>query len=309
MTRQTTVLQEMSQLKRVLLAVAPLVVIALVAVGALLWRTGGDETFKGVPADDPGPIHVHGLGINPGDGALFIATHTGLYRLDRGESKAKRVAERHQDTMGFTVVGPDRFLGSGHPDLNEAQEKGLPSLLGLIESDDSGETWKSISLSGQADFHVLRSLGNQVYGYDSSNNRLLASADRGRSWDELTLPGPLLDLAASPRDPRRLVAATASQREQGLHLSLDGGESWSRLDGPAGLLAWPAPDQLYLLTGAGQVFSSPDGGARFEQRGELSGQPAAFLASGPDELYVALHDGTIEHSTDGGQTWELRSRP
>jgi hypothetical protein len=44
---------------------------------------------------------------------------------------------------GFTVVGPNRFLGWGHPDLKEAREKHLPSLLGLIESTDSGESWQS----------------------------------------------------------------------------------------------------------------------------------------------------------------------
>src|SRR5687768_15629237 len=78
---------------------------------------GGSGTSEagGPKTGDPGPIHVHGLGINPKDGALFVATHTGLFRAGAGESRASRVADRFQDTMGFTVVGPDRFLGSGHP--------------------------------------------------------------------------------------------------------------------------------------------------------------------------------------------------
>jgi hypothetical protein len=155
-----------------------------------LWRSSdGGKTFSGVPAADPGPVHVHGLGVNPADGALFIATHTGLYRVDEAEQKAMRVGKRFQDTMGFTIVGPNRFLGSGHPDLNEAREKNLPSLLGLIESTDSGESWEPISLLGEADFHVLRFAGERVYGYDSSNDRLLVSGDRGRSWEELEKPG------------------------------------------------------------------------------------------------------------------------
>jgi hypothetical protein len=36
--------------------------------------------------------------------------------------------------MGFTIVGPNRFLGSGHPDLRDD----LPPLLGLIESTNRG---------------------------------------------------------------------------------------------------------------------------------------------------------------------------
>ena len=60
---------------------------------------------------------MHGLGIDPADGALFIATHTGLYRVAPGSDKARRVGSGFRDTMGFTVVGPNRFLQSGHPDL------------------------------------------------------------------------------------------------------------------------------------------------------------------------------------------------
>lgn len=35
-------------------------------------------------ADDPGLIHVHGLGINPADGTLYAATHTGLFAVRDG---------------------------------------------------------------------------------------------------------------------------------------------------------------------------------------------------------------------------------
>ena len=286
-----------------------LALLALLAVGGLLWLSadGEEATLSGVPATDPGPVHVHGLGVNPADNALFIATHTGLYRADEGERKATRVGERYQDTMGFTVVGPNRFLGSGHPDLREAQAKNLPSLLGLIESTDEGQSWESISLSGEADFHVLRFAGERVYGYDASNDRLLASSDRGRSWNELKKPGPLVDLAVDPDDARRIVVASAGGLDEGLFESRDGGESWRRVSEAVGLLAWP--DRLYMISGGGPVFASRDGGRRLEGQGEIGGQPAALVSEGSRELYVALHDGTIKRSTDGGATWTVRSTP
>jgi hypothetical protein len=272
----------------------------------LLWLSSdGDETFSGVPAADPGPVHVHGLGVNPADGALFIATHTGLYRVEPGERKAERVGGRYQDTMGFTIVGPNRFLGSGHPDINEAREQNLPSLLGLIESTDSGESWEPISLLGEADFHVLRFGGNRVYGYDASNDRLLVSADRGRTWNELQRPGPLVDLAVDPSNERWIVATT----EEGLFESRDGGETWDRVGEAVGLLAWPKRERLYLVAGGGQMFTSGDGGRRLRHLGEIGGQPAALLAQAASDLYVALHDGTIKRSTDGGSTWMVRSTP
>ena len=188
------------QLPRGLLFLAGLAAVGVVVAGALLWNSSGEKTeevFAGVPFTDPGPIHVHGLGINPADGSLFIATHTGLFRVGKHSRKAVRIADRYQDTMGFSIVGPNRFLGSGRPD---AREQNLPPLLGLIESTDAGKTWKPISLLGDADFHVLRSVGKHVYGYDASNDRLLASADEGRAWRELDRPGPMVDLAPTARE-------------------------------------------------------------------------------------------------------------
>ena len=110
---------------------------------------------QGPRSTDPGLIHVHGLGLNPKDGALFIATHTGLFRLAAGERNPERVAGRYQDTMAFTVVGPGRFLGSGHPDGRER----LPPFLGLIESRDAGQSWRPVSLLGKVDFHLLEVVG------------------------------------------------------------------------------------------------------------------------------------------------------
>lgn len=293
---------------RGLLLFAGLGAIGLIAAGALLWQASGDEGgVSGVSGADPGPVHVHGLGINPADNALYIATHTGLYWVEQGERKAERIGDRYQDTMGFTIVGPNRFLGSGHPDINEAREKNLPSLLGLIESTDEGKSWQSISLSGEADFHVLRFTGERVYGYDASNDRLLVSGDRGRTWNELEKPGPLVDLAVDPGDDRRIVVTSAGGLEEGLFESRDGGQSWKRISDAVGLLAWPG--RLYLIAGGGQVFTSKDGGHRLEHRGEIGGQPAALVAEGPRELYVALHDGAIKRSTDGGATWTVRSTP
>jgi hypothetical protein len=279
--------------------------VALVVVVAALWRSSVDERAGPAPAADPGPVHVHGLGIHPADNTLFIATHTGLYRSAEGESTSVRVSDSRQDTMGFAIVDADRFLGSGHPDLRED----LPPLLGLIESTDEGRTWDSISLLGEADFHVLRTAGERVYGYDSSGDRLMVSKDAGRSWTQVDRPAPLVDLAVDPTDADHLVAAGASDLARGLYESRDGGRSWERIGNSIGLLAWPARDRLYLLDGSGAVFLSTDGGDGFERRGSPRGQPAAFLGQSADELYAALHDGTVLRSTDGGGRWEVRSAP
>jgi hypothetical protein len=78
------------------------VALVMLVVGA--GCSGGDRAASPsqAVAEDPGVVHVHGLGINPRDGALFAATHTGLFAI--GDATASRVTERLQDTMGFTVV-------------------------------------------------------------------------------------------------------------------------------------------------------------------------------------------------------------
>ncbi len=291
------------------MVLAALALLGVVVAGVVLWSSSDEKTEDvnaGVASADPGPIHVHGLGINPADGSLFIATHTGLFRVGKDSRKAVRIADRYQDTMGFSIVGPNRFLGSGHPD---AREQTLPPLLGLIESQDAGKTWEPISLLGEADFHVLRSAGKHVYGYDASSDRLLASADEGQTWQELDKPASIVDLAADPGDAQRLVATAIGSFDQGLYASLDGGESWERLNDAVGLLAWPAPERLYLVDETGTTLISSDGGGRLTERGDIGGQPAALLAVDEDELYVALHDGTVKRSTDGGATWTVRSSP
>jgi len=253
--------------------------------------------------DDPGPVHVHGLGVNPKDGALFIATHTGLFRTAKGEQESKRVADRYQDTMGFTVAGPDRFLGSGHPDFQKDPD--LPPLLGLIESRDAGESWESVSMLGEADFHVLEALGRRVYGFDSSGERLMVSVDGGERWIERSPPEPLISLAMDPQQPKRIVVAGETR----LYLSSTEGRRWRPVKGDPGLLSWPAPNRLYLIHGDGRVSVSRAPGSGWREVGEIGGQPAAFESEGPSDLYAALHDGTVKRSTDGGQSWEVRSRP
>jgi hypothetical protein len=284
-----------------------------VALGAALALSAFRDDGRGViadedpltPAEEPGPIHVHGLGVNPADGAVYIATHTGLWRVAPDEKKAERVGDRLQDTMGFTVAGSNRFLGSGHPDPRDFRDGRLPPLLGLIESTDAGKTWRPISLLGKADFHVLRSAGDRVYGFDATNERLMVSSDQGRTWTEREPPATVLDLVVDPRRSGRLLATT----EQGLFESDRAGKDWSKRSESAGLLAWPAPTRLYAVDGRGRVFTSADSGSKWRAVGDIGGQPAALLATAPRELYVALHDGTIKRSANGGVSWSLRSSP
>jgi photosystem II stability/assembly factor-like uncharacterized protein len=277
----------------ILIAAAVAVLVAsLLAVALLRDQNGGSNAIT-----QRRIVHVHGLGVNASDGALYIATHTGMWRITRGGSKPEPIGKSHQDTMGFTIVGANHFLGSGHPDnFNQ------PPLLGLIESTDSGASWKPISLLGEADFHILRALGRRVYGYDASHSRLLISHDKGRSWTNLRPPEPLIDLVVNPTEPRRLFAST----DRVLMTSADEGRTWKAVLPGSGLLAWPTSQRMFLVDGRGRVHVTENAGSAWKKVGRVGGPPAAFLAISPTDLYVALHDGSIKRSRDGGATWDIR---
>lgn len=293
----------MTRVARAVLAGTLVVAVAVAGCG------GGDSgdssgVFTGVPLElqDPGPVHVHGLGYDEGSGTLYIATHTGMFELSAAASTAVRIGDRHQDTMGFTLVEPGRFLGSGHPDARDD----LPSRLGLIESTDRGRSWRTLSLSGEADFHVLSARGRSVYGFDVAAERLLASSDGGRTWAERAAPEHLVDLAIDPDDAEHLLASGGAV----LYRSVDGGRSWSpAASGVAGYLAWPVPRRLFVATLDGALLTATSAEGPWRARGSLAGDVAALHASGGTTLYAALHDGTIKQSDDGGTTWQVRATP
>jgi hypothetical protein len=270
--------------------------VALASLSLLALGCGDDanDAAGGRLSAQP-PTHVHGLGLNPPADDLYVATHSGLFRSAKGSDDLERVGESSQDTMGFTVVGPDHFLGSGHPAPNQPG----PTSLGLIESNDGGETWKEVSLSGEADFHILRFAQGRIYGYDALNNLLSLSEDGGETWTAHVPPAPLIDLAVDPEDPERLVVSS----ERGLSISTDAGGSWRPLAEEVGLLAWPVPHAIFLIDGAGRVQRAADPEAGWRTIGEIGGQPAALMAVDARRIYAALADARVLRSSDGGASW------
>lgn len=268
------------------------VVAILVVVLVLYANRGGDD---GGTAAEIG--HVHGLGVNPADGQLYVAAHNGVFRLPEG-GEAERVGGGAQDTMGFTIVGPDRFLASGHP----APFESGPDHLGLIESTDAGLSWEIRSLAGEADFHALLHRHDTVYGYNAVTGRFMASPD-GVEWEDRS-GIELADLAVSPADPDLVLATT----RDGVVRSADGGRNWTPTGGPPVLLlAWDTPDRLWGVATAGELLRSADSGGQWSTAGTAPGAPSAFAAYGQD-LYLAVPEVGIFHSGDGGVSWNQRYR-
>lgn len=281
---------------------------ALIVIGSLVVAALGGGVFLASRQGDeiaaaPVIVHVHGLGINPADGSLYVATHTGTFRI-AGDGPVRRVGKTAQDTMGFTVVGPNHFLGSGHPDAAGFRQ-GKPPRLGLIESTDAGATWDSRSLSGEVDFHALAASQGTTYGLDAGTNRLLASTDN-TTWETRSTV-KIFGFAVDPARADHLVATSPDATLD----STDGGRTWRPISGAPRLVAlsWAPAGTLWGVDATGGAHRSTDGGATWQPAERVDGEPEALLAT-DDRLVVAVatpdERTAIYQSDDGARSWQLR---
>lgn len=209
--------------------------------------------------------HVHGVGRDPGDGTLLLATHEGLYRY--GPTGPMRVGPSI-DLMGFVVAGPGHYYASGHP--NAVRE--LPQPMGLVESTDGGRTWTVVSRGGQSDFHTITQAGDTLVAFDGMLRR---SKDR-RSWSTGALAAQPRTLASDPEG--RTVLATT---QDGLMASRDQGASWAPVAGAPLLLqvAWGDARTVAGVTPGGEVAMSTDGARTWRLTGARVPPPQAISAS------------------------------
>ncbi|WP_338895523.1 exo-alpha-sialidase [Streptomyces sp. TG1A-60] len=272
----------------------PLAVVGASVAALVLAACGGGSSDTGEAAStsqsSEALSHVHGLGVDPADGRVYVATHNGLYTVAKGQ-KPKLVGDSRDDFMGFTVTGEKTFIASGHG----AQGSDRPGNVGLIETKDAGRTWTSRSLSGEADFHSLDSAKGTVYGYDGGRIRV---SDDLKTWDDRAKL-EALDLAVSPAGDK-LLATTA----EGVATSTDGGRTFGKGAGPVqAFVSWSAGKSLFGIGTSGKLSSSADGGRSWKELTTVpGGQPQALTAVNADHILAATMTGVYE-SRDGGKTF------
>ncbi|HLC40197.1 MAG TPA: hypothetical protein VJO34_01060 [Methylomirabilota bacterium] len=272
------------------------------------------------PPAAPAEIHhIHGLAVDQRDPEiLYIATHTGLVRV-RQNGSVERVGTHHFDLMGFTAHPGETNLvyASGHPDVPSYQ-KFQAGNLGMLVSRDGGQTWQSVALKGQADFHALTYSprnGGELYGWSVAEQMGLHRVSVS-SWKSERLPARGLSnvwsLAAGPDGTGPLFAGTKA----GLMTSQDWGVSWAPVppipnDAPVTAVSYHTRDArivyAYVARSDRGLMRSRDGGGKWEPTGFVADPraPVVALAVGPGEHVVIAATGSdVLRSRDGGKTWQ-----
>lgn len=214
--------------------------------------------------------HVHGV-IVDGDG-LVVGTHDGVHRIELPAGSSSRIGTSQDDLMGFAGDASGSLVASGHPGPGSA----LPNPLGLMVSEDAGQSWRPTSLQGEVDFHGLAVRGDEIVGWDT-RGPLQWSTDGGVTWT----PGPILTPTSLAWFGDDVWLATP---DLGLVTWRPGAADVVVRDVP-GLLVAVSPDGrvLWRMDDDGVVHRTRDG-VTWEERGQVTSVEA--LAGDAERAYA-----------------------
>ena len=244
-------------------------------------------------------------------------------------------------SMGDVTVAPSNanivWVGTGEPNNQRSSSYGD----GVYKSVDGGETFEHMGLrSSQHVGRIVIHPEDPEIVYVAAVGPLWAAGgergvyrtmDGGESWEAvLTIDQHTgaTDIVMDPTNPDILYAATL-QRERraysyvgggpgsGIHKSIDGGDTWTRLTrglptsdmGRIGLdISLSHPQTVYaVVEGSEQgVYRTDNGGRAWRRMSDIASIPWYFgqIRVDPQDPEVVYHLGVpLQRSLDGGETW------
>ncbi len=311
-------------------------------------------SFKGLELRNIGPAFMSGriadIVILPNDPATWYVGvgSGGVWKTENAGTTWKSLFDGQSSySIGSVAVDPSNvntvWVGTGENHGGRHLAFGD----GVYRSKDGGSTWENLGLKESehiSEIIVHPEDPNTVYVaaqgplWSGGGDRgLFKTTDGGKTWNNILSAGEytgVTDIMMDPRNPDRLYAATWQRQrtvaayigggpETGIHISEDGGETWTELKtglpeglkGKIGLAMSPQqPDVVYaaieLNRRTGGVWKSVNRGASWEKMSDAVGG-----GTGPhyyQELYASPHQfdklylmsNTSQVSVDGGKTFK-----
>jgi photosystem II stability/assembly factor-like uncharacterized protein len=227
------------------------------------------------------------------------------------------------------------FVVTAHPDDPSVVFAGTDE--GIFRSDDRGKSFKKIE--SQMDSLEVWRIAFDPTNPDNiftgtSPSALFRSRDGGTKWEKLpvdmaeTCPNVRVPrvtaLVVDPADPNIVWAGV---EVDGVRRSLDGGDTWSRINGGPtdpdihGIAVSTGSPKTVLTSTPGEIFSSTDAGESWQGLGVRKHfefpycREITVKKNDPNVLFVAAGEGpfgstgNIQRSKDRGQTWEAVPLP
>ncbi len=234
--------------------------------------------------------HIHAV-VPEAGATILVGTHKGLYRVDAEGSVEGPLGGYDFDVMGLTVTD-GVLLASGHPGMDTPSEWGSPNL-GIIRSEDSGQSWEPVAFTGEEDFHVLTAgPDGRVYGIGSSSPTVRISGDAGSTWT-VAAEVAAADLAVTADST--VYAATQS----GLFASQDNATTFGPVtDAPTLYLLDAAGDELVGVDTDGKLWRR-SGQTAWTPIGTAQGTVAALGLAPSGVVYIVDDRGIV--ALDGDQ--------
>lgn len=191
---------------------------------------------------------------------------------------------------------------------------------GLWASNDGGEKWRGLGISGNSD-PIINGVVSVVYDPDHPKvfwesgiyfgPAVFHTDDNGVTIKQL---GDIIhtdSVSIDFTDPdRQTLLAGPHEKNRILFLSRDGGKNWDQigdnLPEKSGYSSWPLvlDSQTFLVGLTNQIVRSADGGATWDVVSTSGGAGHPLQATDGSIYWCAEADGGVMRSTDQGLTWD-----
>ncbi len=246
-----------------------------------------------------GGSYVTGIIIHPKEkGLVYIKTDNGgCFRWNEATMRWKPLTDHFTERERRSYSGQSMAIDPGDPDVFYVAVRDRT----LLKSTDRGDTWTKLKLDvpmGASLWWCTEPLAvdpfdSNVILYVSQNRVLHKSADGGVSWksrgDIARTPGELGVLGIA-FDPLTKGKVYANSFEDGIYQSIDGGDTWSLLEGsPAGVLKMAISKEGILHT-AGRAAPKAAKMNIDDTWSDLTPQKYSTSGDKPPSTLRALHD-------------------